>query len=144
MAFTSGIPGAGSESTYSVQIKSNGLVRSSSLYNDLSGEDFEANKGYLLEIRFSSFGFSDNCITLAEVERVSIAGEGINDWNIQTIVTLVSDMSHYSALTEDFNVNHWIDGNDADPAIRRFDLNFAGNMTLYLKLLHGVYVAAFT
>jgi hypothetical protein len=84
-----------------------------------------ANKGDLWYFLFSSFGFSESCIyNVSEIERVSIVGNGFDDWNIKTIVTLVRDLANNSQLlTHDFDVNHWISGDGADG---RFDLNFAG------------------
>ena len=125
MAFTSDLDAAESDTSHSIQIQSNGVVRTLSLY-DRPGDDFVANKGDIWDIGFSSFGFSDSCIRIPEIDRVSIVENGNDGWNIGTIVTLVSDSSNYQVLTQDFNVNRWIDG-DEYTAYRRFDLNFAGN-----------------
>ena len=125
MAFTSGLGEAESDTSHSIQIQSNGVVRTLSLY-DRPGDDFVANKGDIWDIGFSSFGFSDSCIRIPEIDRVSIVENGNDGWNIGTIVTLVSDSSNYQVLTQDFDVNRWIDGDDAYTAHRRFDLNFAG------------------
>ena len=124
MAFTSGLGGAESDTSHSIQIQLNGIVRTVTLY-DSPGDDFVANKGDIWTIGLSSFGFSDSCIRIPEIQRVSIIASGNDGWNIATIVTLVSDSSYYQVLTEDFGVNHWIDG-DSYSSQRRFDLNFAG------------------
>ena len=83
------------------------------------------------DIHFSSFGFCDSCIKIPEIERVSIVESGNDGWNIATVVTLVSNSSHYQVLTQDFDVNRWVDGDDLE-AHRRFDLNFAGKSILYV------------
>jgi hypothetical protein len=125
MAFTSGLSDAESDSDFSVQIQLNGDVRDLLLYNR-QGNDFLANKGDLWDFLFSSFGFSESCIKISEIERVSIVQSGTesDNWNIETIVTLVGDLSNnYQVLTHDFVVNRWIDGNSTHG---HFDLYFAG------------------
>ena len=134
MAFTSGLSDAGSDSNFSVQIQLNGEVRASLLYDRL-GNDFYSKKGDLWDFLFSSFGFSESCIKISEIERMSIVDSGIesDDWNVETIVTLVGDLSNnYQVLTHDFDVNRWISGHNTD---RRFDLNFAGKIAPYLLML---------
>ena len=95
MAFTSGLSGAGSDSAFSVEIQLNGEVRTSQLYNR-PGNDFDDNKGDLWDLLFSSFSFSESCIKISEIERIAIVDSGIesDDWNIETIVTLVDDSSN--------------------------------------------------
>ena len=134
MAFTSGLGEAESDISHSIQIQLNGVVRTLSLY-DRPGDDFQANKGDIWDIGFSSFGFSDSCIRIPEIDRVSIVENGNDGWNIGTIMTLVSDSRNYQVLTQDFGVNRWIDGDDAYPAHRRFDLNFAGKNLALPRLL---------
>lgn len=125
MAFTSGLGGADAEISHSIQIQlNNGVERTLPLY-DRPGDDFEANKGDIWDIHLSTFGFSDSCITIPEIQRVSVVENGNDAWNIGTIVTVVSDSSNYQVLTQDFGVNRWIDG-DSSSDQRRFDLNFAG------------------
>ena len=125
IAFTSGLPSSESDTGHSIQLESNGVVQTRSLY-DRPGDDYLANKGDLWSFSFqSSFGLS--CIRISDIDRVSIVENGNNGWNIETIVTLVSDSSsHLQVLTRDFDVNRWIDG-DEDASHRRFDLSFAGN-----------------
>lgn len=124
IAFTSGVSGGVSDTSHGVQLQSNGYVRTASLYNR-PGDDFYPNKGDLWSINFSSFGFSDSCITIPEIQRVSIVESGNDAWNIESIVTLVRGSSNLQVLTQDFSVNRWIDG-DGDVSHRRFNLSFAG------------------
>ena len=126
MVFTSGLREAGTDSSPGIQIQSNGDVQTLILY-DRPGDDFVENKGDFFDLAVSLFGFSENCINISDIERVSIVENGNDDWNIETIVTLASDFSgNFEVLTEDFNVNRWIDGDDGVPEHRRFDLNFTG------------------
>ena len=114
-----------SDTSHSVQLESNGVMQTRSLYNR-PGDDYLTNKGDLWSFNFqSSFGF--NCIRISDIDRVSIVENANDGWNIETIVTLVSDSSNrLQVLTRDFDVNRWIDG-DGAASHRRFDLSFAGN-----------------
>ena len=113
------ISGSGSDARYNVQLQSNGAVRTVTL-SDRPGDDYLSNKGDLWRMSFSSFGFSDSCIRIPEIHRVSITVSSITDnWNIESIVTLVSDsISNLEVLTRDFGINRWVN--------TRTDLSFAG------------------
>ena len=126
MAFTSDLREADSDTDYSIEIQSNGVVRIFPLY-DRSGNDYLKNKGDLWDFMLTS---SENCMTIAEIERVSVVENGDDDWNIETIVTLVSDVSSnkYQVLTHDFEINRWISNNYGAPAHRRFNLSFTGKI----------------
>ena len=130
MAFTSDLSGAGSDSQFSVRIQLNEDVQTVFLY-DRPGVDYRANEGDLWYFLFSNLGFSERCISILDIERVSIIWSGHDDdadWNIETIVTLVGDLSNnYQLLTHDFDVNRWIIG---DSANGHFVLNFTGNNKL--------------
>ena len=129
IAFTSGLSDSSSYTSHSIQLKSNGVVQTRLLYDRL-GDDYLPNKGDLWSFNFqSSFGLS--CIRISDIDRVSIVESGNDGWNIETIVTLVSDSSsRLQVLTQDFNVYRWIDG-DGAASYRRFDLSFAGNKINY-------------
>ena len=124
IAFTSGITNGHSDTSHSIQLESNGVVQTISLY-DRPGDDSQSHKGDLWSMQFSSFHFSDNCIRIPEIQRVSLVESGNDGWNIQTIVTLVSGSNRLQILTQDFSVNRWIDG-DRGASYRHFDLSFAG------------------
>ena len=126
MAFTSGLSGAESDSDFSVRIQLNEDVQTVLLYNR-PGDDYEANKGDLWDFFLSNFSFSESCISLSDIQRVSIFLSGYDDdWNVETIVTIVGDSSNnnYQLLTHDFDVNCWIID---DSANGHFVLNFPGN-----------------
>ena len=125
IAFTSGITNGQSDTSHSIQLESNGVVQTVSLIYNRPGDDYQSHKGDLWSMRFSSFHFSDSCIRIPEIQRVSLVESGNDGWNIQTIVTLVSGSNRLQVLTQDFSVNRWIDG-DRGASYRRFDLSFAG------------------
>ena len=115
MAFTSGLSDAGSDSDFSVQNQLNGDVRTSILYNR-PGNDYFPNKGDLWDLSFPLFGFSESCIKISEIERISIVDSGIelHDWNVETIGTVVGDLSNnYQVVSNNFDVNRWINGHSS-------------------------------
>ena len=125
MAFTSGVEYAESDTSHSVEVQiTNGEVHNIQLY-DRPGDDYALHKGDLWKIDFSTFGFTVRCIRLSEIQQVSIVESGNDGWNIDSIVTLVRDSANRAeVVTQDLNVNRWIDGDDAN-FFRRFDLTFA-------------------
>ena len=124
MAFTSGIRNAGSDAGHTVEVLASGHVRNVRLY-DRPGNDMLAHKGDLWKINFSDFHFTDSCIRIDEIRRVSIIESSNDGWNIDSIVTLVKDSyGGIQVLTQDLDVNRWIDGN-GHHSHRRFELTLA-------------------
>ena len=124
MAFTSDENDAGSDDAQSVEVEINGEVRPMQLPS-LPGDDYLRNKGDLWKIDFSNFGFSDTCVTIEEINRVSIIAINTDGWIIDSIATFVIYSNGYSrALTQDFDVRRRIDSN-MNEFDRRFDLSFA-------------------
>ena len=124
LAFTSSMHQfAGSDGDHSVEIAANQEVHHVIL-PDLLGDDYSRHKGDLWKINFSDFGFSDSCITIEEISRVSILATHNDGWNIDSITTFVIYTNGSRVLTQDFDVHRWIDGN-ADISYRRFDLTLA-------------------
>ena len=73
--------------------------------------------------KFKDFNFADKCILQEEIKNVAIVQTGIDDWNIETIVTHVEDsFEKWHTLTEDINVFRWVGADGAER--RRFDLKF--------------------
>ena len=97
---------------------------------DRPGNDYTSNKGDLWELSLSS-----GCIKISEIQRVSVIENGNDGWNIESIVTLVSDSTNIQVLTQNFDVNRWIDG-DGDASHRQFDLTLPGITALTYALNH--------
>ena len=107
MAFTSNLKWAGSDTSHRIELRYNGGVKTMDLY-DRPGDDYMPNKGDLWELSLSG------CIRVPELQSVSIVENGNDGWNIESIVTLVSDSTKkIRVLTRNFGVNQWIDGNGA-------------------------------
>lgn len=125
MAFTSGLPYSESNGPgHTVEVQASGEVRNLRLY-DRPGDDMLPHKGDLWKMNVSDFHFTDQCITLGEIHKVSIIESSFDGWNIDSIVTLVKDSSSgIQVLTQDLDVNRWIDGN-GHHSHRRFELTSA-------------------
>lgn len=121
LAFTSGLNHAGTDSGHNVEVNVRGAARHRPLY-DRPGDDAMKHKGDLWVYNFSQFGFPYSCIKIGDIRTVSIT-EGSNDgWNIESIVVLVVDAhGGAEAITADFGVNQWVDG-DGSQSHRRFTL----------------------
>ena len=113
MAFTSGVPNAGSDDNHGIQLQVHGQVQNLLLF-DRPGDDALENKGDLWRFEISSFNFTDSCITIGEIEGVAIIERSSDGWNIESIVTVVRDsLGGVGVLTHDFHVNHWVDDQDS-------------------------------
>ena len=124
MAFTSGVSGANSDSSHSIQLQYNGATKTMDLYNR-PGDDYLSNKGDLWELSLSG------CIKFPEIQGVSVVENGNDGWNIGSIVTLVSDSRNMQVLTQDFDMNCWIDG-DGSTSHKQLDLTLPGKFKSYI------------
>ena len=131
MAFTSDLSGASSDTSYSIQLQYNGAVKTMALY-DRPGDDYMSNSGDFWELSLSGW----QCIKIRDLQRVSIIANGNDGWNIESIVTLVSDSSNIQVLTQNFDVNRWIDG-DGPSSQRQFDLTLPGKYHI-IHFSHGM------
>ena len=108
-----------------IQLQYNGsIVRNLTLYNR-PGNDFLTNKGDLWIYNLSFYG----CITLSGIKRVSVVANSTDGWNIESIVTLVSEStlnsSQVQVLTQDFRIFRWIDRDSILESERHFDLRLS-------------------
>jgi hypothetical protein len=121
MAFTSGLSGAGSGSGHRVELQASGYTSSQLLY-DRPGNDAMVNKGDHWILSILSFHIPDSCVTMQDITGVAITQSSTDGWNIESIVTIVRDISdRYQLLTRDIGANRWVDGN-GPTSHRRFVL----------------------
>ena len=80
-------------------------------FPDLPEDDFSRNKGDLWKLDLEAdFGFT-GCITVDDIERISILHGSNDGWNIESIVTFaVVDKRSWELISSDFNIFQWIDG----------------------------------
>ena len=140
MAYTSGIKNAGADQSHRIRLQAEGLSNTINL-PDLPKDDFSPNKGDLWKLDLkASFGFT-GCITINDIERISIL-QGSNDgWNIESIVTFaVVNQNNWELTSADFNVFRWIDGNGAE-SHKEFTLTLRASSW---QCIHYLYVMAHT
>ena len=102
-------------------------TRSVRLYNR-PGDDYYSHKGDLWKIPISDFHFSDGSITVSEIIGIAITERSTDGWHIESIVTFMKSGSDYQLLSEDFEVNRWIDQNSG-ASNRRLDLTLVTPQT---------------
>ena len=95
-------------------------AKSVRLYNR-RGDDYLSNKGDLWKIPISNFDFNDGCVRVPEISGIVITERSSDGWHIESIVTFVKSGSDYQLLSEDFEVNRWVDRNSGSTR-RRLDL----------------------
>lgn len=124
IAFTSNEMYAGSDGVQTIQLQYNGSSMQNLTLHDRAGDDFLPNKGDVWESDLSHFG----CITLSGIKRVSVVASSNDGWNIESIVTLVSEstskFNQIQVLTRDFDIFRWVDG-DSMESYRHFDLTLS-------------------
>ena len=103
---------------------SNGQQRELRLFN-APGDEFQPDDGDMYQWSISEFGFSGStCVTYDSISQVTIREGGNDGWQIDSIMTVLDTDGVYRALTLDFRVNRWIDGDDLS-FYRSFDLTKA-------------------
>lgn len=108
-----------------IQLQYNGSIEQNLMLNDTPRDTFLRNKGDLWEYPLSPYG----CITLSGIKRVSVIANSTDGWNIESIVTLVSEstLNHnqVQVLTQDFRIFHWIETDSIHQSERHFDLTLS-------------------
>ena len=88
MAYTSGIPSAGADAHHKIRLQAKGLSSIKTL-PDLPQDDYLPHKGDLWKLNLRNFFGFTTCITINDIQQISIL-QGNNDgWNIESIVTLI-------------------------------------------------------
>ena len=119
IAFTSGRAGAETLSRHSIQLQYGGSNAKTLTLYDRPGVDFELNKGDLWTFSLSIYG----CITLSSIQQVSVVENGIDGWNIESIVTLVSESTtEFKCLHKILVCSVGLTVMVASSSDRRFDL----------------------
>ena len=99
----------------------NGAFRDLRLF-DAPGAEFQHGVGDMWQLPISDFGFSGStCVTYDSISQVTIREGGNDGWQIDSIMTVLDTDGVYQALTLNFRVNRWVDGDDLS-FYRSFDL----------------------
>lgn len=89
---------------------------------EVTGLEFQNDKGDLWAINLGEFGLSTTCIRQRDIEGIAVVEGGTDGWLIDSIVTFLLDVDgNFSLLSSDIDVDRWIDGNGGEER-KRFDL----------------------
>ena len=89
----------------------------------LPGDDYAADKGDLWKLSFKDdLGFMD-CVTLGDLDAITIVADDTDGWNIDSIASYVCAAGNCQEATHDFDVFQWID-TDREPEDERFNLTY--------------------
>ena len=81
------------------------------------------------------FGFT-GCITINDIDRISILKSSSNGWNIESIVTFAVDSEYWELTSADFNVIQWIDG-DSEDECKEFTLTLLTSASKCICFLYS-------
>ena len=121
MAYTSNLSNAEAVTDHKISLQANGIVSIKYLPH-LPANHYLSNKGDLWKLHLADFFEFTTCITIYDVQRISIL-QGSNDaWSIESIVTFaVVDQSNWELTSADFKILQCIDEN-SDEAYEEFTL----------------------
>ena len=125
---------------HKIRLQAKYLSSTRSLPN-LPGDDYLENKGDLWKLHLKDFFGFTTCITITDIQEVSILQGNNDEWNIESIVTFaVVNQSEWEMTSADFNVFEWIDGDSAE-AYKEFKLSLRESTG---QCIHFLYVMAYT
>jgi len=139
MAYTSNVVNGGSDQSHKIRLQAKGLISTRTL-PDLPQDDYLPKKGDLWKLHLKHFFGFTTCVTINDIQRISILEGSSDGWNIESIVTFAVVNRYYWELTSaDINVFQWI---DADiKAYKEFTLSLR---TSTGQCIHFLYVMAHT
>ena len=121
MAFTGGTQNALTNHPPFIQLTVGGEIGMVQL-PEVTGLEFQNDKGDLWAIDLNDFGLSSACIRQRDIEGIAVVEGGTDGWLIDSIVTfLLDEDGNFTLLSRDIDVDRWIDGNGGDER-KRFDL----------------------
>ena len=136
MAHTSNIRNAGADAVHKIRLQAKYLSSTRSLPN-LPGDDYLPNKGDLWKLHLKDFFGFTTCITITDIQEISILQGNNDEWNIESIVTFaVVNQSEWEMTSADFNIFEWI-----AEAYKEFKLSLRESTG---QCIHFLYVMAYT
>ena len=139
-AFTSDVLYSEFNTSHNIAVLAKG-IQSTIKLPDLPRGKFQKGVGDFWKLSIESdFGFT-TCITLYDIQSISIVGASDNGWNIGSISTFAAVSSDcWECLSADYNVDRWIDG-DGDDEHLEFALSLK---TTTGPCINYLYVDAYT
>ena len=121
MAYTSDVPEAGSNFFHRIRLQVNGST-STRFLPELPGDDFSPKRGDIWKLSLTDFFEFTGCITINDIDHISVLQGSFDGWNIESIVTFAVVSEYWELTSADFNVFQWIDG-DSEEEHREFVLS---------------------
>ena len=140
MAVTSDVYNSQSKTDHNITVMAKGLTSTIRL-PDLPNGNFEKGVGDLWKLDIKTDFKFTTCITLCDIQSISIIPDSIDAWNIGSIVTFASvDGDCWEMVSADYNIDQWVDG-DGDIKNRGFALSLT---TTCGPCINYLYVMAYT
>ena len=137
MAYTSNIRNSQSNTRHNVTVLAKGLESMQTL-PDLPNGNFEKELADQWKLDMQTFFDFNTCITLDDIEGISIKANSDDAWNIGSIVTFAANKNDcWEQISADYNIDQWIDGNGANDS-KGYKLSLtttAGSCINYLRVL---------
>ena len=139
MAFTSSVRDAGSNLDHMIKLQAKGF-NSIHFLPDLPKDAYQEQKGDLWKLSMEDFFGFTTCITIRDIQNISIVAGSIDGWNIESIVTFaVANKTVWQQLSADYNMNEWVDLNSGEQR-----KEFVLSLTTTSPCIHYLYVMAYT
>lgn len=139
MAFTSGVKDASSRLDHKIRLQAKGLSNTKTL-PDLPQDSYQKEKGDLWKLHLKDFFGFTTCITMYDIQYISILAGSDDGWNIESIVTFaIVNNKYWELMSGDYNVNQWIDSNSGEKR-----LEFVLSLTTIGPCIRYLYVMAYT
>ena len=110
MAYTSDLHNSQSTTQHQIRLQAKG-IGSTQILPDLPNGNFEQETADQWKLGIKDFFHFNSCITLNDIESITII-QGSNDgWNIGSIATFaVTDSECWELISSDYSINQWVDG----------------------------------
>ena len=136
MAYTSDIPHSQSLTDHNITLRAEGKKRSRKLPN-LSNGNFELGLADLWKLDIKDFFGFNTCITLDDIECISIVAASNDGWIIGSIVTFAVTEECQQQISGDYTINQWIDGDRTSDSLE-YKLSLmttTGSCVRFLRIL---------
>ena len=135
MAYTSDRIYAHASASHKIRLQVNGLA-SARFLPDLPGNDYISNRGDIWKLHLKDFFGFTGCITINDIDHITILHGNNDGWNIESIVTFAAVSEYWELTSADFSVFQWIDGDDVDEH-REFTLSLLASTGKFVCFLYS-------
>ena len=140
MAVTSDVYNSQSKTDHNITVMAKGIASTIRL-PDLPNGNFEKGVGDLWKLDIKTDFKFTTCITLCDIQSISIIPDSNDAWNIGSIFTFAAvDGDCWEMVSADYNIDQWVDG-DGAAENRGFALSLT---TTCGPCINYLYVMAYT